>query len=253
MCFVKPQHLEKDNDIFYLEDLLSNDYSLSFNMSSSISPGDIVLNAGTSADISKGMQNGKIKPSFMKEIYGIKIDKENEKSNLSYIYKNAINYSDNKKDVDRIISLSNSVYHQLFFRMEEYSDSYSKTEGILTPLDLDYLNENNKRSGKVFSMEAAIKEGPFMCHEFTLTMYSILNKEINNTHFKPFYVMGYVEKENKKAEHCWIELENGKGNRFFLDKISDVAEFMNSGKNKHFESSSGIKYTRDNGPLIIRI
>jgi hypothetical protein len=252
MVFIKPQYLERNKGIFYLEDLLSNDYSLSFSMSNNIFPGDIVINAGTSSDILKGIYNGKIKPSFMKEIYGIRIDKENERSNLSDIYKNAVNYSGNKKGVDRIISLSNSVYHQLFFRMMEYSDSYSKAKGILTPLDLDYLNENNNRDGKVFSVEAAIEEGPFLCHEFALTLYCVLNKEINNTHFKPFYVMGYVEKDNEKAGHCWIELENRNGKRFFLDRISDVAEFIDPHK-QYFESSYGIKYMRDNGPLIIRI
>ncbi len=247
---IESQNTKKDK--IYLSDLISGEYRLSLDKSDKIKPYDIVLNAGLRKDISSDLEYGKIKTSSINEMYGILIDDFSGKSEFYAIYNRARKNIANKSGIERAVSMAKSVYRQLFFRMMEYSDSYSIKSGIMTPGDLHYMEEESSRNGKVFSISSVIREGPFLCHEFAVVLYLVLSKEEQNTGFTPFYTMGYVEKNGEKAEHAWIELDNGK-ERFLLDPISGTYEFIRDRNAEHLKSKEGAEYTRESGPFIMRM
>ncbi|MEM0143357.1 MAG: hypothetical protein QXL94_05345, partial [Candidatus Parvarchaeum sp.] len=91
----------------------------------------------------------------------------------------------------------------------------------------------------------------FFCHELVTVLVFLLDKEKRKTGLKPFYVMGMVERDGKKAEHCWVELRSKKKERLLLDVISNVIQPLDE-KQNYITSQNGIKYLIDNGPLILR-
>ncbi|MCL5976304.1 MAG: hypothetical protein M1580_01775 [Candidatus Parvarchaeota archaeon] len=217
-----------------------------------IKKGDIVLNAGLTNDIYSGIYNGSFTKRFLSEIYGIYVNKEfNKSSNLYEIYKTARSTAGNKKGLDRALAIADSVYLQLYYRMIEYTDSYSKKNGIITSADLLYFDGANQHKGKAIYLDYLLIDGPFLCHEFAVTLNVVLGKEKRKTGLKPFYVMGMIEKGGEMAEHCWVELRNGKGKRILLDPISNVVQSLDQGQ-KYVVSNNGVKYWIDNGPFILR-
>lgn len=235
-----------------LEEILSS-HSILLTPYNKIKKGDVVINAGLTSDILQNLDGKNLKKSFIKQIYGLYVDKDLDESvELSDLYKKTINYAGKKKGIDRAISITNSFYENVFFRMMEYSDNYSMEKGIMTSLDLEYLESNNYRKGKVLNLESALSDGPFFCHEFAVILYIFLDREKNKTGLEPFYRMGIVSNGQEEAEHCWIELKNKKGKILLLDRISNVAEFIDDENKRYFKSKSGIKYFRDNGPFIAR-
>lgn len=241
---------EEQESVINLNEL--KDYNIVLKYPTKIKKGDIVLNAGLTDEIYLGIYNNRFTQRFLSEVYGIHINKELHKSsNLYELYKSAVSSANGKTGLDRVLAISASVYLHLHYRMREYTDSYSKAKGILTNTDLLYLSGNNKRDGKAINIDYSLIEGPFLCHEFAITLSILLDKEIGRTGLKPFYVMGIVEKEGEKVEHSWIELRGRKGDRILMDPISNVVQPMKEGQN-HVVSANGLKYWIDNGPLILR-
>ena len=228
------------------------DYKIILKYPNKIKNGDIVLNAGLTDEISTKIHNSSFTKQFLSEVYGIYINKNwSKSSNLYGIYNSARSTAANKEGLDRVLAIANSVNLQLYYRMLEYTDSYSKAKGIMTNADLLYLDGNYQRNGKAISLKDSLIEGPFLCHEFAVTLSVLLDKEKIRTGLRPFYVMGTVEREGEKAEHCWIELRNRKNERILLDPISNVMEPINE-NDTYLISKNGIKYCIDNGPLILR-
>lgn len=228
------------------------DYKIVLKYPNKIKNGDIVLNAGLTDEISTKFYNKNFKEPFLSEVYGIYLNNVwSRSSNLYQIYNSASLAAGNKKGLDRVLAIANSVRLQLHYRITEYTDSYSKKKGILTNADLLYLERNNQRNGKAILLEELLIDGPFLCHEFAITLSVLLNREKIRTGLRAFYVMGIVERYGEKAEHCWIELRNKKDERVLFDPISNVMEYLNKNEN-YLISSNGIKYQIDNGPLILR-
>lgn len=228
------------------------DYRTILKYPSRIKSGDIILNAGLTNEIPQELYNGKFDQRFLSEIYGIRINKRLGKStNLHMLYKSACSAAYGKTGLARAVAIANSVYQQLYFRMSEYTDSYSKKKGIMTYADLTYLEGNDQRKGLVVDVNHSLLYGPFLCHEFAITLDLLLEKEKNKTGLEPFYVMGTVDVNGETAQHCWVELRSREGKKILLDPISDVVQPI-SVDSFHTESSNGIKYTIDNGPLILR-
>lgn len=242
---------EYKNSVVNLNEL--KDYKIVLNYPNKIEKGDIVLNAGLTDEISSKIHDDSFTKDFLSEVYGIYINNNlwNKSSTLYEIYKFASSEASNKTGLDRALTIANSVYLKLYYRMMDYTDDYSKEEGILTNADLSYLESNNKRDGKAIPLEDSLIDGPFLCHEFAVTLTILLNKEEKRTGLKPSYVMGIVERYGEKAGHVWIELRNRKGERILLDPISDVVGYLNK-NDRYFISKDGIKYWIDNGPLILR-
>lgn len=227
-------------------------YEILLDYPNKIKKGDIVLNAGLTDDILPRIYNGSLTKRFLSEVYGIYINTEVDKSSNFYdLYKSARTAAANKTGLDRVLAIANSVYLQLYYRMMEYTDSYSKDKGIMTNADLSYLDGNNKRGGKAIYMDYSLINGPFLCHEFTVTLSVLLDKEKRRTGFTPFYVMGMVERDGEKAEHCWVELRDRQGKRIMLDLIGNVIQPLEK-EQTYVVSKNGIKYWIDNGPLILR-
>jgi hypothetical protein len=228
------------------------DYNVILRYPNRIKVGDIILNAGLTSEIYPEIDKNRIKERILSSIYGISINEKLEDyPNLYSTYKSAVSAAYGKKGLERAMSISNSVYQQLYFRMIEYTDGYSKEKGIITHSDLKYLDEEYNHTGKAVDVDYSLLNGPFLCHEFNITLYLLLEKEKRKIGFEPFYVMGTVEKNGEKAEHCWIELRNKHGNKFLLDRISDVLEPMSSYQNI-IVTKKGFIYTIDNGALVLR-
>ncbi|MCL4376727.1 DUF356 domain-containing protein [Candidatus Parvarchaeota archaeon] len=228
------------------------DYGIVLKYPNKIKNGDIVLNAGLTAEISPRIYDTNSTNQFLSEIYGIFINKTWSKSSSLYeIYSSARSAAGDKNGLERALAIANSLYIQLYYRMMEYTDSYSKDKGIMTNSDLLYLEGNNQRKGEAISLDGSLIHGPFLCHEFAVTLSVLLNREKTRTGLKAFYTMGWVEREGEKAEHCWVELRNRKGERILLDPISNVVEYLNKNEN-YLISANGVKYWIDNGPLILR-
>lgn len=217
-----------------------------------IRDGDIVLNAGLTYEISSKIYNSISKEQLLSEVYGIYVNKNWRKSsNLYEIYNSAMSEAKDKEGLDRALAIANSLYIQLYYRMMEYTDSYSKHKGIMTNNDFLYLESENQRRGKAISLEDSLIDGPFLCHEFAILLSVLLDKEKRRTSLKPFYVMGLVEKNGEKVEHSWVELRNRKGERILLDPLSNVMEYLDKNEN-YLISKNGVKYWIDNGPVILR-
>jgi hypothetical protein len=228
------------------------DYRTILKYPSKIKNGDIILNAGLTNEIPQELYDGKFDQRFLSEIYGIRINKRLGKStNLNTVYKSACSVAYGKTGLDRVIAIANSVYQQLYFRMNEYTDSYSKKKGIMTYADLTYLEGNDQRKGLVVDVNHSLLYGPFLCHEFAIALGLLLEKEKTRTGLEPFYVMGTVEINGETAQHCWVELRGRDGEKILLDPISNVMQPI-SEDSVHVKSSNGTKYTIDNGPLILR-
>ncbi|MGC8533706.1 MAG: hypothetical protein ACP5MV_03725 [Candidatus Parvarchaeum sp.] len=227
-------------------------YKIVLKYPNKIKNGDIVLNAGLTEEISPEIYKGRFTKRFLSDIYGIYINKELDKSPyFNEIYKIAKNAAANKNGLERALAIADSFYVQMYYRLVEYTDNYSKEKGLMTNEDLLYLEGNDKRSGKAISTDYSLIHGHFLCHEFAIALSVLLDKEKRRTGLKPFYVMGIVEKDGEKAEHCWLELKDRKGKRILLDRLSNVAQPLKDGQ-RYVVSDNGVKYWIDNGPLVLR-
>ncbi len=227
-------------------------YEIVLKYPNKIKRGDIVLNAGLTSEILPEIYKGRFTTRFLSGIYGIYTSKELDKSpHFNEIYKTARDAAGNKSGLDRVLAIAGSFYLQVYYRMTEYTDNYSKEKGIMTKEDLLYLEGNDQRNGKAISMDYSLIYGPFLCHEFAVALNLLLEKEKRRTGLKPFYVMGMVERGGERAEHCWVELRNEKGKRILLDPISNIVQPLDEGQ-KYVVSDNGVKYWIDNGPLILR-
>ncbi len=242
----------EEKDTLSLSGVNLENYKILLKNSNKIKKGDIVLNAGLTYEILPELREGRFS-SFLKDIYGVYINEKFDRDGDLYaLYNTAVQFTGKKTGVERALSIADSVYRQLFYRMNEYADGASVKMGLMTSYDFSYMERNHSRKGKAFSLDSAISDGPFLCHEFSIVLSLILEKEKKNTGLAPFYTMGLVKNKGETAEHSWLELEDKKGNRFLLDKISGVAEYLPSSATECFISSSGIKYARDNGAFILR-
>jgi hypothetical protein len=227
-------------------------YKLVLKYPNKIKKGDIVLNGGLTDEIRSEIYNGRFIKRFLSDVYGVYINKKlDSSSNLYEIYKSSMAAAAGKRGLDRALMVAASVYSQLYYRMMEYTDSYSKKKGIMTSADLLYLDKGNSLKGKAVDIEYSLVDGPFLCHEFAVTLSFLLDKEKRRTGLKPFYVMGMVEIYGEKAEHCWVELRNKKDGRILFDPIYNVVQPLNEGQ-VYVVAANGTKYWIDNGPLILR-
>ncbi len=244
-------NLEKDKRLeIKLSEL--NTYKIVLKYPNKIKKGDIVLNAGLTDEISPEIYKGRFTKRFLSDIYGIYINKELDKSShFNEICKIAKNAAANKKGLERALAIADSFYVQMYYRLVEYTDNYSKKKGIMTNEDLLYLEGNDQRSGKAINIDYSLVYGPFLCHEFAIALSVLLDKEKRRTGLKPFYVMGIAERDGEIVEHSWLELRGRKGKRILLDRLSNVVQPLNEGQ-RYVVSDNGVKYWIDNGPLVLR-